>query len=146
MTLTNKSLCFFQQFNDFPYVNSPTPPYVADARNFVPEDVYKYAFLHVPRKSQEAYSSAYAWREFLRYKEDMANAIEDIPEEGSTSAKVYAKGNFIVVNGAKDQETIRVYSMDGKMLDSKQGDGEFSLAKGGIYIVKVGEESFKVSL
>ena len=76
----------------------------------------------------------------------MAEAIEDIPESGSTPAKVYAKGNSIVVNGTKGQETIRVYSMDGKLVDSKQGDGEFSLAKGGIYVVKVGEESFKVSL
>ena len=128
------------------YITNPIPPEIQVIAGFVSEDVYKSAFVHIPKGSLNAYSSAYGWKEFRNFKEDMTEAIRDIPEYGSTPAKVYAKGNSIVVKGTKDQETIRVYSMDGKLVDSKQGDGEFSLAKGGIYVVKVGEESFKVSL
>ena len=128
------------------YVSNSTPPFVADANDFVFDDVYECAIVHIPVGSRAVYSSAKGWNRFRNFKEDMAEAIEDIPEYGSTQAKVYAKGNSIVVNGTKGQETIRVYSMDGKLVDSKQGDGEFSLAKGGIYVVKVGEESFKESL
>ena len=127
------------------YVNSSTPPHIANADYFVPEYVYISAVVHIPVGSLDAYSSANGWSRFLNYKEDMTEAIEDIPEDGSTPAKVHTKGNSIVVNGTKNLENIRVYSMDGKLVDSRQGDGEISLTKGGIYIVKVGEESFKVS-
>ena len=76
----------------------------------------------------------------------MSNAIENYPVEGKGQVKVYAKGNIIVVNGAKVNDSVNVYNTDGKQMKSCLGEGKISVGKDGIYIVKVGNETFKVCL
>ena len=36
------------------------------------QEVLKYAYVHIPMGSYEAYSSAYGWRRFERFKEDVS--------------------------------------------------------------------------
>lgn len=56
------------------YMSSTTPPFIAahSINNFIPEEVLKYAYVHIPMGSYEAYSSTYGWRLFERFKEDVS--------------------------------------------------------------------------
>lgn len=59
------------------YLSSTTPPYIAYHSKsllnyFIPEEVLKYAYVHIPMGSYEAYSSTYGWRLFERFKEDVS--------------------------------------------------------------------------
>lgn len=62
-----------------------------------------------------------------------------------TSVKVYANGNSISVKGTDTDTPISVYSTNGSIVTSAIGNAVIPLGSG-IYIVKVGTESFKVAL
>lgn len=47
--------------------DNPTFGETVDGEN----EIYKYVYVHVPKGSIEAYSSAFGWRYFTRFKEDM---------------------------------------------------------------------------
>ena len=53
------------------YILASQPPYVGSKECFT-DDVYRYAYIHIPKGTYEAYSSAYGWRYFARFKEDLA--------------------------------------------------------------------------
>ncbi len=53
------------------YILASQPPYVGNKACFT-DDVYRYAYIHIPKGTYEAYSSAYGWRYFERFKEDLA--------------------------------------------------------------------------
>lgn len=59
--------------------------------------------------------------------------------------KVYAKGKNITVAGAKDNAPVSVYSTNGVLIKSSVGNVTLPL-ESGVYIVKVGKDSFKVGL
>ena len=55
------------------YILASQPPFVASSyKDCFTTDVYRYAYVHIPKGSYEAYSSAYGWRYFARFKEDLA--------------------------------------------------------------------------
>ena len=61
---------FFDDYRiSFIYINATTAPYLVN-KTFT-EDVYQYAYLHIPMGCYVEFSSAYGWRNFNRIKEDL---------------------------------------------------------------------------
>ena len=62
-----------------------------------------------------------------------------------SAVKVYANGRSVTVRGAEEDVPVSIFSTNGMLVDSSTGNATFTLGSG-IYIVKVGTETFKVSL
>lgn len=63
--------------------------------------------------------------------------------------RVWASGNSVIVEGAEFGKTINVYTIDGIMAASVNADSDkvvIPLQSGDVYIVKIGEQTFKVAL
>jgi len=71
------------------------------------------------------------------------NSVEERP--GASNVKVYAGNKVITVTGAEENAAVNVYSTNGILVKSSSGNVTLPL-EGGIYVVKVGKETFKVCL
>ena len=69
--------------------------------------------------------------------------VKEMPS--MSDVKVYASNKSITVAGAEEKEQVVVYGINGVPVTSAVGNTTFSL-ESGVYIVKVGEETFKVRL
>lgn len=69
--------------------------------------------------------------------------VKEMPS--MSDVKVYASNKSITVTGAEENEQVLVYGINGLPVASAVGNTSFSL-ESGVYIVKVGEETFKVRL
>lgn len=62
-----------------------------------------------------------------------------------SEVKVYASNKIITVTGAEENVPVSVYGINGTFITSAVGNATFTL-ESGVYVVKVGEETFKVRL
>ena len=62
-----------------------------------------------------------------------------------SEVKVYASNKSITINGAEENAPVSVYGINGALVTSAVGNATFTL-ESGVYVVKVGEETFKVRL
>ena len=69
--------------------------------------------------------------------------VKEMPS--MSNVKVYASNKSITVTGAEENEQVLVYGINGLPVASAVGNTSFSL-ESGVYIVKVGKETFKVRL
>ena len=63
-----------------------------------------------------------------------------------SNVKVFASSRAISITGATAKSNVSIYSTDGKLLKSAHGNARFTMDNTGVYIVKVDNEVFKVSL
>ena len=70
----------------------------------------------------------------------------DVKERSAESnVKVYAHGKNVTVKGAKENAPVRVFTTGGVLVKSSVGNATLPL-ESGVYIIKVGNETFKVAL
>ena len=101
------------------------------------------ATLYVPVGSKEAYANATGWKNFTNIVEDdEITGLENTLTDNEVSVSV-ENGN-IVINGA-DNAKVEVYSVNGQCVYSGTATTIPVTAKG-LYIVKVGNKSYKVIL
>lgn len=62
-----------------------------------------------------------------------------------SEVKVYASNKNITITGAEENAPVSVYGINGALVTSAVGNATFTL-ESGVYVVKVGEETFKVRL
>ena len=74
---------------------------------------------------------------------EIGTNVKEMPS--LSEVKVYASNKSITVAGAEEKEQVVVYGINGVPVTSAVGNTTFSL-ESGVYIVKVGEETFKVRL
>ncbi len=74
---------------------------------------------------------------------EIGSSIKEM--KSMTDVKVYASNSSITVTGAAENTIVAVYSINGALVTSSVGNSTFSL-ESGVYIVKVGSETFKVRL
>ena len=74
---------------------------------------------------------------------EKGSSVEERPE--APKVKVYASNKAITVAGADDHAAVNVYSTNGILVKSSFGNVTLPL-NDGVYIVKVGKETFKVCL
>lgn len=118
-------------------------PLGADDSTFVYVDKTN-CTLYVPTGSKTKYETANQWKDFTNIVEHTVSATTKII---ASSIKVFVQNNLIVVEGAPTGETITVYNLSGIKLYSQIAAGEtmtFHISTAGVYIVTVGDQSFKV--
>ena len=77
----------------------------------------------------------------------VSSAIDAV--EGNDDVRILATSGAIVINGAKAGKAVSVYGLNGNMVESTKTNGAstiVSLPQKGVYIVKVGNDVFKVSI
>ena len=78
------------------------------------------------------------------FKQEASN-IKSMKQTETSKVKVYAYNGTIKVAGAEDDAEVEVYNAGGMLVANGEGNCSISLDSG-IYIVKVGNETFKVGL
>lgn len=102
--------------------------------------------LVVPQGCADTYRAGIEWAKFPVINES-TSAIESV-ESNSTTA-VYATADAIVVEGAAAGTPVTVYALSGAQVKNTVADGSalmLTLDMKGIFLVKVGNEVFKVVL
>ena len=99
----------------------------------------------VPFGSLSSYKEDIVWRNFWNLQEDEGTGVNHVEANERQSIKT-ENGHIIVENA---QGHVRVYDMAGHLVKSTQADGgrvEISTPQHGMYIVKVGGKSVKITL
>ena len=65
--------------------------------------------------------------------------------EATHNVKVAANGGTLNISGADESDYVKVYSMNGSLVESAKGNTSFPLGSG-VYIIRVGNETFKVAM
>ena len=117
-------------------------PATADDDNIF-DKVPTTATLYVPVGSKEAYSNAASWSHFTNIVEDdLKTGVESTLADSDVNISI-ENGN-IVVNGT-DSAKVEVYSTNGQCVYNGTAT-TIPVSSKGLYIVKVGNKSFKVIL
>jgi len=118
-----------------------TPPVIGDSVFFYLESL---TAIYVPGASVEAYKASKLGN--LLYTKIFAAPTNDLSSLNSL-VKVYASGSAIIVDGTAAGETINIYCITGKLLQTMISNGEklnIPVDKQGIYLVKTGGKTYKV--
>lgn len=120
-------------------VNATTPPTCGTQGAFegVDKDV---CILKVPQESEDLYKTAFEWKDF---KNITTLGVEDAAMY--TGINILVSGRTISVCGADDDACIDVYDMSGMMI-YRGLDKSVVVPTDGIYIVCIGEMTFKVAV
>lgn len=130
------------------YCKSETPPTIYDVvNNLEPSLAFggttpKEAIVYVPVGSAETYRTTLGWDYFT-------NIVEYNPQGGvdgitSENTNVIRKGGEIVVYTDKP-ERYTIFTPEGRLVSTGTSDGETRITTNkGLYIVKVGNKSFKI--
>ena len=123
-------------------VRGGTPPTITD--DFFSFDQYNNATLYVPEGTTDTYAKATGWRYFYNIVEGMPTGVSQVESPAKTT--VTAGDGCIMVSNAKG--AIQVYTPAGTLVKSAtaSGDAEITVPGHGVYIVKTGGETVKVSL
>ena len=108
-------------------------------------DQYEKIRVTVPAGSLSAYQEDAVWRNFWNLQEDGGTGVNHV--EANERQSIKTENGYIIVENA--QGHVRVYDMAGHLVKSTQADGgrvEISTPQHGMYIVKVGGKSVKVTL
>ncbi|MFI3240033.1 MAG: leucine-rich repeat domain-containing protein, partial [Bacteroidales bacterium] len=101
--------------------------------------------LVVPAGTLDDYKMASVWSTFINIVEDSTLAVED---NLVNDIMVYAVGSELMVSGAVDGAVVKVYSLNGAVVANGvvlDGAAQVELpATSGVYIVSVGNQSYKV--
>lgn len=93
-------------------------------------------------------SASYPLSQVLRYTYELsASGVESVKEN---DIRISQKGNDLVFEHLKSGADIRVYSLDGVLLDTKRAVGEqlttvsLNDNPAGVYLIKVGNTTYKM--
>lgn len=121
---------------------NPTPPEVSE---YTFEDYhYTDCVLTVPEGAIGNYGTAAVWCNFVNMNENDFSGIGEITDS-ENSVKVVADDGRIMIKGVADNRVVEVYNTAGQVIYKGTDDIVEGLA-GGMYIVVIGERSYKVAL
>jgi hypothetical protein len=118
------------------------PPVFGDTAFYYLESL---TAVYVPATSVAAYKAS-KWGT-LFFRQIQANPTDDLISQNS-GVKVYGDRSAILVEGTAPRETITLYSITGKLLQTIVSSGErlnIPVDKQGIYLVKTGGKTYKVA-
>ena len=104
--------------------------------------------VYVPASSVSAYKSALVWSDCF-YSQITAIPSTDIIIPTNSNVKVFANHSEIIINGTNNGDVINIYALTGKLIQKIQSSGEqinIPFQTNNIYIVKIENETFKISL
>ena len=107
------------------------------------ENVYTDATLYVPKGCKADYESADEWSKFTNIVEMEPTGISGT--ETASGISISTGDGSITVNGAGENSTLSVYSLDGTQVYDGAGPTVSNLPSG-VYVVKACGRTFKVAL
>ena len=114
-----------------------TPPVVANDNVFYDHIAWTpNCTLYVPAGSEDAYKAAVGWRLFAQ------NTYTDVPSATVSGIKVSVENGAIIITGTA-QPQVSVFDMQGRFIASANNN-RVEIPQSGVYIVKVGKETFKI--
>lgn len=121
---------------------NPTPPEVSE---YTFEDYhYTDCVLTVPEGAIGNYGTAAVWCNFVNMNENDFSGIGEVLDS-ENAVKVVADDGRIMIKGVADNRVVEVYNTAGQVIYKGTDDIVEGLA-GGMYIVVIGERSYKVAL
>lgn len=97
--------------------------------------------VYVPAGSVDAYKNSEAWR-YFNIKPIGEGGVEEIGGDGVSVSVVDGR---IVVSGADDDDVVEVYDLSGRRVYAGVA-AEIPLTDGGVYVVKVAGQAFKMAI
>jgi len=131
------------------YIKSQEPPKIKSSykpASIFSGNAYTESVLFVPSGTISKYKNSEVWKEFNNIREGIPSSINT---DKTSLIKIYAESNSIIVQDAEIGETISVYSESGiliKNIKATDNINRIELSDKGIYIVRIGNQSFKVIL
>lgn len=104
------------------------------------DNTLKNCKLFVPKGCKSAYEKVDPWRNFWNIEESDFRGVNDITVSDITVKVVNGE---ICLNGANDDVNVEVYTIGGACVYRGVGTKISDLAKGA-YVVRIGNESYKV--
>lgn len=104
--------------------------------------------VYVPASSVSTYKSALVWSDCF-YSQITAMPSTGINNQTNSTVRVYTDHSEIIINGTNNGEIINIYSLTGSLIQSTKSTGEktnIHVQTNNIYIVKIKNETFKVTL
>jgi len=102
--------------------------------------------LHVSNGTKSKYAAADQWKDFTKVSVFYPDSE---PENEASQATIFTESDGIVVKGAEAGTFITIYSATGIQLKTLTANGEeqrIALPVGALYLVKVGDQAFKVAM
>lgn len=126
------------------YCSATTPPtFHESCFHKVPKDVCK---LYVPKGCYSAYLNS-DWKYFSNiYEYEGEASVNTLP---SNNIKVYGSKGNVTVKGTPVDTPIQIYSISGEILHDRKSSSDtttFKISKSGTYLVKIGNNTYKVNL
>lgn len=119
---------------------NPIPPMLIN-QNVFDNTVYMNATLNVPIGAGEAYKSADGWKNFWNIQEVDFASVGNIE---TNKTKVIGDSGKIIVTGI-DNTKVEIFNTSGQLIYSGT-DTTINVPTKGIYIVRIGGKTFKVSI
>ena len=101
--------------------------------------------LHVPMGSKLLYQAAIQWKDFT----NIVEIPSAVPTLSDTKIKIYTSGLSLIVDGISEGEIVTIYKANGKQIQTIKSTGErlnLPVDRDGVYLVKIGKNTFKVIL
>ena len=109
------------------------------------DEVYKETVLYVPIGTMAAYEKVDPWRNFWNIEEMNFNGIDMIETDSDVSLHIYVNNGTLSINGIGSHESVTVYDMQGQIVYNGSSHTIDNLSQG-LYIVKVGNQTIKISI
>ena len=107
------------------------------------DNIKQNATLYVPKGTKAAYQEVAPWKDFAHIEEQVSTGVDDINGVGAVSITV--EGGALRVNGLDSDAAVTVYDYAGRMVYSGK-DSVISSLPAGLYIVRVGSVTVKISI
>ncbi len=121
-----------------------TPP-TTNSNNVFPGIAQENCTLYVPMGCKADYEGVIPWCNFLKIEEMDFSGIDEATTEANATMRLSVENGTITVSGLSEQEHIRVYDAQGRMIYSGTERAITNLPHG-LYIVKAGSSTAKAAI
>jgi len=116
-----------------------------DSESHPDYSIFKEAKLYVPIGTREAYMQVEPWMNFENIEEMVFTAIDRIGADDKEGLHISVDNGILTIKGVGNQEAIFVYDMQGRIIYNGISHTIDNLSSG-LYIVKAGNQTIKVSI
>ena len=109
------------------------------------ETSLKEAVLYVPTGTMAEYEKVDPWRNFWNIEEMDFTGVDGIEADNNDSIQISVNNGILTIDGIGRHESVTVYDMQGSILYNGLSHIIDKLSPG-IYIVKVGSSTIKISI
>ena len=139
------------QMEGIPWIDSPLdtliirsafPPEITDSTSSYRGDPL---YLYVPEESIALYAQSPFWQKIVRQIESI-NALEEQAQVLENEERPYRLvGNTLMLSLPQGVTTARLYDHEGNLITQWTSSGSYTLSPG-IYLLRIGRSSYKLSL